>query len=112
VQARVFLKSGLEVEVFSLRLVPAVLRLDLWSPDCWREQTRNRRQRRVQLAAIGGRVASLPRHLPVILGGDFNAPQGDAAFRPLTPWLHDAFREGGRGWGDTITNESPFLRID
>jgi hypothetical protein len=48
----------------------------------------------------------------VVLGGDFNAPQGDAVFRCLTPRLHDAFREGGRGWGDTITNDVPFLRID
>ena len=38
VQARVVLESGLEVEVFSLRLVPAVFRLDLWPPECWREQ--------------------------------------------------------------------------
>ncbi len=112
VQARVLLKSGLEVEVFSLRLVPAVFRLDLWSPECWREQARNRRRRRAQVSAVAARIALLPRHLPVILGGDFNAPQGDTAFRPLAPRLHDAFREGGRGWGNTITNDTPFLRID
>ena len=46
VQARVVLESGLEVEVFSLRLVPAVFCLDLWPPECWREQARNRRRRR------------------------------------------------------------------
>ena len=48
----------------------------------------------------------------MILGGDFNAPQGDAAFRPLAPRLRDAFRDGGQGWGNTITNDTPFLRID
>ena len=30
----------------------------------------------------------------------------------LTPRMHDTFREGGRGWGDTVINEFPFLRID
>ena len=33
-------------------------------------------------------------------------------FRSLTPRLRDPFREAGRGWGDTITNDLPFLRID
>lgn len=112
VQARVRLVSGTEVEVISTRLVPAVFRLDLWSPECWREQARNRRKRRNQLRVIAKRIASLPRELAVIVGGDFNAPQGDAVFRSLTPRLHDAFREGGRGWGDTVINDLPFLRID
>ncbi len=48
----------------------------------------------------------------MIIGGDFNAPQGDAVFRLLGPRLHDTFPEGGRGWGNTITNGFPFLRID
>ena len=112
VQARVRLTSGTEVEVFCTRLTPAVFRLDLWSPECWREQARNRRTRRDQLRAIADRIESLPADLPVILGGDFNAPQGDAVFRSLAPRLHDTFREGGRGWGDTVINEFPFLRID
>ena len=72
----------------------------------------DRRKRRNQLGVIAQRIASLPLDLPVIVGGDFNAPQGDAVFRSLTPRLHDAFREGGRGWGDTVINELPFLRID
>ena len=48
----------------------------------------------------------------MIVGGDFNAPQGDAVFRLLRPKLHDAFAEGGRGWGNTILNDVPVLRID
>ena len=111
-QARVRLASGTEVEVFSIRLVPAVFRLDLWSPECWREQSRNRRKRRDQLRTIAKRIESLPADLPVIVGGDFNAPQGDAVFRSLKPRLRDAFREGGHGWGDTVINELPFIRID
>jgi hypothetical protein len=112
VQGRVILRSGTEVEVICTRLVPAVFRLDLWSPDCWREQRENRRKRREQLRVIVQRLDSVPALVPLIVGGDFNAPQGDAVFRLLRPRLHDAFREGGRGWGNTVTNDVPFLRID
>ena len=109
-QARVTLTTGREIEVISTRLLPAVFRADLWSPDCWREQTENRRDRREQLRAIARRIGSTAA--PVIVGGDFNAPQGDAVFRLLRPKLHDAFNESGLGWGDTIINDFPVLRID
>lgn len=112
VQARVLLESGVEVEVISARLVPAVFRLDLWSPDCWREQAENRRKRRGQMQALALQIAAVPEGIPVVLGGDFNAPQGDAVFRELRPRLHDTFAEGGRGWGNTIVNDLPCLRID
>ena len=112
VQARVRLNSGAEVEVISTRLIPAVFRLDLWTPDCWREQTANRQKRRDQLRAIADRIDAVPDDVPVLLGGDFNAPQGDAIFRLLRPRLHDTFAEGGRGWGNTILNAVPCLRID
>jgi endonuclease/exonuclease/phosphatase (EEP) superfamily protein YafD len=112
VQAHVVLRSGSEVEVICTRLVPPVFRLDLWSPDCWREQQENRQQRREQLAVIVHRLESVPASVPLIVGCDFNAPQGHAVFRLLQPRLHDAFRDGGRGWGDTVTNDFPVLRID
>ena len=110
VQARVVLARGPEVEVVSTRLVPAVFRLDLWSPDCWREQAANRRQRRRQARAIADRVRACP--VPVIVGGDMNAPPGDGALREFGPGLADAFDAAGLGWGDTIIDEAPFLRID
>lgn len=110
VQARVTLPSGRDIEVISTRLRPAVFRADLWSPDCWREQTENRRARREQLRAIVRRIEATSA--PVIVGGDFNAPQGDAVFRLFRPKLRDAFAEGGRGWGNTILNDVPVLRID
>jgi endonuclease/exonuclease/phosphatase (EEP) superfamily protein YafD len=112
VQARARLTSGIEAEVISLRLTPAIVRLDLWSPDCWREQTANRRARREQLRAVEQRVSALPPRSTLILGGDFNAPAGDAIFRLLQPRLRDTFRDGGMGWGDTIVNDIPLQRID
>jgi len=112
VQARVTLASGREIEVVSTRLLPALFRVDLWSLDCWREQMRNRRRRREQLREIARRIERLTVPVPVIVGGDFNAPQGDAVTRLLSPKLHDAFIESGVGWGNTILNNFPVLRID
>ncbi|WP_390622518.1 endonuclease/exonuclease/phosphatase family protein [Gimesia fumaroli] len=45
-------------------------------------------------------------------GGDFNANPRDPIFRELPASLQDAFSTAGAGWGNTITNEFPFLRID
>lgn len=111
-QARIRLPDGFQAEVFSLRLPPFPLRTDLWNPDAWRVLTRDRRQRRLLLQAIASRAAAIPDAVPVILGGDFNAPQGDAVFQTLRPRLRDSFLEAGRGWGNTITADYPVLRID
>ncbi len=113
VQARVRLAGGREVEVVSLRLEYALVRLDLWAPECWRAQTANRRRRRDQLAAVLQGADGVPSDAPVIVGGDFNAPPGDAVYRLLSPRMRDAFASGGRGWGNTIVNNwFPFSRID
>lgn len=112
VRARLELDSGQELEIVSLRLEPGLVRADLWAPDCWREQTENRRKRRKQLEAILAPLAASSRKAPLILGGDFNAPPGDAVFRLLSPLARDAFVEAGRGWGNTIVNQFPVLRID
>jgi endonuclease/exonuclease/phosphatase (EEP) superfamily protein YafD len=111
VQARAELE-GVEAELISLRLMPALARYDLWAPECWRAQQENRGLRRAQLAVIARRVAAASRDRPVILGGDFNAPAGDAVVRLLQPRLHDAFTEGGLGWGCTFLNDFPVIRID
>jgi len=50
--------------------------------------------------------------VPVILGGDFNLPAGDKLFRILPSRIRDTFRIAGRGWGDTLDNDVPFIRID
>lgn len=111
-RARVRLEAGPEVELIALRLTPAVTRLDYWNPACWAEHARNRRARDAGMAAVAAHLASVPPEVPVILGGDFNVPQGDRVFRRLQPRLRDAFREGGRGWGNTFLNTFPVLRID
>lgn len=111
VWARVQLPSGLELLVVSLRLEPCLIRCDLWSPDCWSSQRANRQIRRRQLAAILDELPATP-NVPVIIGGDFNAPAGDPIFVEFRPAFRDAFRQSGRGWGDTILNQVPLQRID
>jgi endonuclease/exonuclease/phosphatase (EEP) superfamily protein YafD len=106
-------KGSRTLYVISLRLSPTIFRMDLWSPECWRAQRENRRTRREELRAVIDLVAGLPMDSLVLVGGDFNAPAGDAVFRLLAArGLRDAFAEAGRGWGDTIINDLPFHRID
>lgn len=112
VQARVQLTSGVELEVISLRLLPGVVRMDLWSRSCWQAHAEHRRAQREQLQAVAQQIDAVPHTTPLIVSGDFNAPAGDAIFRLLQPRLHDAFKEGGTGWGNTILNDTPVLRID
>ena len=112
VRAHLRLTSGVELVVASVRLSPPSVRFDLSSRECWREQARVRQVHREELSQVAVALRDTPRGVPVIVGGDFNAPAGDAVFRLLKPHLHDAFRQAGRGWGNTVTNEFPVLRFD
>jgi vancomycin resistance protein VanJ len=104
--------EDVSLDVICLRLLPSPTRMDLWSADCWRAYRENRQKRRGQLQTVASYLATLPTDTRVILGSDFNAPAGDAVFRLLRPRLTDAFRSAGRGWGATIINECPVVRID
>jgi vancomycin resistance protein VanJ len=110
--ARVRLASGLEVEVFAVRLHPYGIRADVWSPDCWREQMENRKLQRQQFQWLAREVEKVPGDIPIILGGDFNLPAGDKLFELLPNRIRDTFRVAGRGWGDTLVDDFPFIRID
>lgn len=111
-QAQVYLRTGIQVEVISLHLATPPVRIDLWSPSAWTQLAEHRRNQRTQMHTIAEQVAHISADMPVIVGGDFNAPQGDAIFRSLKPRLRDSFREGGVGWGNTHDNNLPVLRID
>lgn len=112
VHARIRLESGRTVEAVSLRLSPSPVRLDHWNPDCWNRYTQDRRTRRSELARLVQHLEPMSSETPVVIGGDFNAPPGDAIFRLLRSRFRDVFPQSGLGWGNTILNEWPFLRID
>ena len=111
-RVRVRLTQVAEFEVVSLRLDPPPVEISLWNPATWRLYSDDRYHRRNQLAEIVAGWESQPTKLPLLVGGDFNAPAGDAVFRLLQPRLRDAFRSAGRGCGNTIINSFPFHRID
>ncbi|MCA9018541.1 MAG: endonuclease/exonuclease/phosphatase family protein, partial [Planctomycetaceae bacterium] len=81
-------------------------------PDCWRAYRDQRIHQRDELQQLSRRLSELPTDLPVIVGGDFNVNPRDPIFNELPTNLRDAFQSAGIGWGNTITNEAPFLRID
>jgi vancomycin resistance protein VanJ len=102
--------NGLMLAVTSLRLVPPVGRFDLWNPSAWRASADNRRLRRFQLQDVLQDELK-GSTLPEVLGGDFNTPVPDAVFG-LMGQFHDAYRESGRGWGNTALNSLPIARPD
>ena len=112
VLGRARLASGFETIVISIRLHSPAFKTKLWTPDCWREQRAIRVKHREQMERTRALLAVLPADQPIIMGGDFNSPAGDAIFRLIPTRLHDAFREAGIGWGDTAFNHMPVLRVD
>jgi endonuclease/exonuclease/phosphatase family metal-dependent hydrolase len=66
-----------------------------------RRQDEEARLRSARLLA--GRIAGLPRRLPLILIGDFNAPAGGEPYRVLTQGLRDAWSTAARRSGPEAT---------
>jgi endonuclease/exonuclease/phosphatase (EEP) superfamily protein YafD len=111
-QARVELKSGITIDVISLRAMTPPFRMELWQPDVWLGYTASRATQREQFSIIAKQLGQLTEDDLIICGGDFNAPQGDPVAAIMAPRLRDSFPEAGKGWGNTITNDTPALRID
>ncbi|QDT66989.1 endonuclease/exonuclease/phosphatase family protein [Calycomorphotria hydatis] len=115
VQLESFYTAGLasigELELFvvSLRLETSDPRIDLWAPASWRDQWKLRLKQLDQIAKVNELIKG---HEHLIVGGDFNVPQGDRVFHMLDQRLTDTFKSGGRGWCNTILNDLPVLRID
>lgn len=111
-QAKVELPNGVKLLLTTFRLKAPIVRADLWNPECWRVQKADRIARRKQLKQVLDSIENDPDNAHLVMGGDFNAPVGDAIFRLIGPGWSDAFEEGGTGWGATMPNDSPLFRID
>lgn len=98
-----------EYFVVSLRLLTSAPRVDLWNPECWKSQSRIRHRQMKQIREV---VALLPDDAILIVGGDFNVPQGDKVFSILDDHAIDTFATGGRGVCNTFLADIPVLRID
>lgn len=112
VHAEIELAAGLKADVMSVRLNPPVFHLDFWTPGFWTDHRHNRIKHRQQILDIMQRIGNLEQSVPLIVGGDFNAPPDDPALLPLQRRLYDTFRTAGRGWGNTGTNRVPLFRVD
>jgi vancomycin resistance protein VanJ len=104
---------GKFVEVGGVHLQGAETTVKLWNPSALRSHRLNRQSRRFELARVLSVQRFISRQHPAIIGGDFNAPAGDAIFDLLKEaGFRDSFAEAGSGWPDTYPNATPVLRID
>ncbi len=106
--------DGRMLHVVSVHLQGAVTEVGLHRAAAWQSHYMNRISRREEMRDLRRflEVRKLYGMAPILIGGDFNAPAGDAVFRELTPDFTDAFAAVGSGWGDTFPNKTPLLRID
>jgi hypothetical protein len=98
-----------EYFIVSLRLLTSSPRIDLWKLDCWKFQRYMRGRQVEQIKEI---FDLLPDDKILVVGGDFNVPQGDRVFTVFSNRMNDTFRGAGRGWCNTILSDIPLLRID
>jgi endonuclease/exonuclease/phosphatase (EEP) superfamily protein YafD len=88
------------------------LQLGIWN---WsvRQETQEAVARRAEtMRRLATAVESYCARGDVIVAGDWNVPASAASLKPLSAMLRDAFREGGSGWGNSMTNDFPVARID
>ncbi len=111
-RARLDRADGRTVHVVCVRLLPPVVRYDLWTPSCWREYREAREKRRAEAREITRSLSEIATGELIVLGGDCNAPAGDGALQEWASVVQDAFSSAGRGWGATVLNRMPVHRFD
>jgi len=113
-QVTITLPGGGQIEVVNVHLLTAATNLQLWRREAWTQHRERRSIRETELyrtRQILEQTTAFP-DVPVILGGDFNAPATDVVMRQLSGDLVDSFATAGKGWGDTYHRRLPVLRID
>ncbi len=113
-QITILLPNHIEIEVVNVHLSTAATDLRLWNSSTWTEHRSNRILRENELMH-SQQVLDQSTQLagvPVIFGGDFNAPATDIVHRQLAHDFVDSFAAVGTGWGDTYQRRFPILRID
>jgi endonuclease/exonuclease/phosphatase (EEP) superfamily protein YafD len=106
------LPSSRSVTCINVHLPLYPLRLAIWKQTVRSETRTAVASRREAMAQLGGAVESYLDRGPVIVAGDWNVPARARSLRPIAAQLRDAFRLGGSGWGNTMTNDFPISRID
>lgn len=107
------LHSGERLRVVSLRLHSVSRRHDFWTRGFWDEHATDAALRERQLRAVAAfAVNTAEPGMPVIVGGDFNAPARHRMFDHFRPRLRDPVREAGVGLPNTYHRDWPVVRID
>lgn len=113
VLCRVEFAPGKFIEAACVHLQGAETTVKLWTKNGLLSHYYNRQSRRLELSRLLNVQGFMSRQNPAIIGGDFNAPAGDAVFDLLKDaGFRDSFAEAGSGWSDTYPNTAPMLRID
>lgn len=100
------------IHCVSVRRTPPVSRLDGWTAGFWIEHRDRRGSHQKEARQIREVLDAVPRNIPRIAGGDFNASPLDPTLEALKPAVQDAFLTSGVGLGGTGTNEFPLFRVD
>lgn len=111
-QARVKLTGGPALEVFCVHFISPARRKNILATEYLQEQARRRHVRMKEMEAVVEAAARIPYDVPLLIGGDFNAPHLDPVYRLLTARLTDTFAVAGTGWPNTVLNTYPIFRID
>lgn len=105
--------DGTQLTAASVHLSGAETDVRLYKREALYKHAINRVARRAELQAMLTMQTLLNGQRPALIGGDFNAPAGDAIFRLLSSaGFTDAMAAKGSGWPDTYPNWAPMLRID
>ncbi len=110
-RVRVAPRSGVEFDVVSAHLPTVRLGLEaLLNRDVGGFQY-NLDKRRENIAQVLGEL--LPEAtVPLLIGGDLNAPSESPMLDPIRPFFRFAFDQAGWGYGYTKPTENPWIRID
>lgn len=104
--------AGRGVTVASIHFSVPFRGMDFWRADTRREARLVWEDHHRQVELLAQWVAALDPATPLMVGGDMNTAAGDSLLRDMPPRLQDAFRVAGIGWGNTVRNRKPFLRVD
>ncbi len=105
--------DGTELMVASVHLSAAETDVRLYTREALYKHAVNRLARRSEMQRLVAVQILMNGQRPALIGGDFNAPAGDAVFRLLSSaGFTDAVAAVGAGWPNTYPNQAPMLRID
>lgn len=111
--ATIQFEDGAVLEAASVHLRGAETDVRLYKREALFKHAINRLERRADLQKLLTLQTLMNGERAALIGGDFNAPAGDAIFRLLrSAGFADAMASAGAGWPDTFPNAAPMLRID